>query len=260
MKHTHIAAGLAVLLMMLGGCKTDELNLQVEKSTNTYAVVVGLNYSKYVGECPGAGYDAERMRKLLSNYTPNVAFFLDANATKAKVSAALREAVAKAGNGLVIFTYSGHGGSDKFPNTGSEEVDGKDEFLCLYDTWMRDNEIWQIVSKSTGRVMMFVDACHSQTMMRDAGFRMRIPLAWDHTLDDKVDFSLLCWSGCPDASYSYGSAGGGMFSNAFFRHFNANKTYEELWKVIKNNQQLRLSQDPQSTVLGNGFENKPIFK
>jgi hypothetical protein len=200
------------------------------------------------------------MYKLLSQYTPNIVLFEDGNATKSVVAAALRNAVAKAGDGLVIFYYSGHGGSEPFPNTGIEETDGKDEFLCLYDTWMRDNEVWSIISQSKGRVFLMFDCCHSQSMMRNIGFRFAVPLSWDHTMNDKTSFSMLCWSGCPDDTYSYGAKTGGQFTNALLRHFNASKTYEYLWNEIKNDRTLRAYENPQSTILGNGFVGTAIFR
>lgn len=255
--------GLAAIVMICGlfsGCKHEEINYSTAKSTNTCAVIVGMENSRFAGACPGAGYDAERMYKLLSQYAANVVLFRDGNATKANVVNALKSAITKAKDGLVIFYYSGHGGSEPFPDTGIEETDGCDEFLCLYDTWMRDNEIWSIISQSKSRVFLIFDCCHSQTMMKNAGFKLNIPLAWDHTMNDKVSFSMLCWSGCPDNAYSYGSSTGGEFTNALLRHFDSRKTYEYLWDEIKKDKTLRSFENPQSTVLGNGFIAKPIFR
>ena len=242
------------------GCKTHDGGQDEVKSTNTYVVVVGMENSGFAGACPGAGYDADRMYKLLSSYTPNIVLYKDSQATKAVVISALKKAVASAGDGLVIFSYSGHGGSDPFPNTGIEETDGKDEYLCLWDTYMRDNEIWAIISQCKGRIFLYFDCCHSQTMMRNPCFKITPPLSWDHTINEQQPFSMLCWSGCPDDTYSYGSSSGGQFTNAFLRHFDAKKTYEYLWNEIKNDRILRSYENPQSTVLGNGFNGRAIFR
>lgn len=250
----------SMLCLGIIGCKSGKQQQQEPKTTNTYVVVVGMENSKFAGSCPGAGYDADRMYKLLSSYTPNIVLFRDSNATKANVVAALKKAVEKAQEGLLIFCYSGHGGSEPFPNAGKEEVDGKDEFLCLYDTYMRDNEIWDIISKSRGRVFLYFDCCHSQTMWRNPGFKLSPPLAWDHTVQEQQTFSMLCWSGCPDNTYSYGSDNGGQFTNALLRHFDSKKSYEYLWNEIKNDKTLRAYENPQSTALGNGFVGKAIFR
>lgn len=249
------------LSLMIVGCKhTDNGVTPTAKTTNTYVVVVGMEKSRFAGECPGAGYDADRMYKLLVQYTPNAVLLRDSNATKANVVSTLRNAVAKAGDGLVIFFYSGHGGSEPFPDTGIEETDGHDEFLCLWDTYVRDNEIWGIVNRSRGRIFFLFDCCHSETMMRNPMFKINPPLAFDHTITEDCKFSMLCWSGCPDNTYSYGASNGGQFTNALLRHFNSNKTYEYLWNEIKNDKTLRAYENPQSTVLGNGFLAKPIFR
>jgi hypothetical protein len=252
---------LVAMSFIMSGCKhIDGEGTPTAKTTNTYVVVVGMENSRFAGECPGAGYDADRMYKLLSQYTPNAVLLRDSNATKANVVNALRNAISKAGDGLVIFSYSGHGGSEPFPDTGIEETDGHDEFLCLWDTYMRDNEIWNIINKSSGRIFLLFDCCHSETMMRNPMFKIVPPLSFDHTITENCKFSMLCWSGCPDNTYSYGASNGGQFTNALLRHFNASKTYEYLWNEIKNDKTLRAYENPQSTVLGNGFAAKPIFR
>ncbi|MBO6031847.1 MAG: caspase family protein [Prevotella sp.] len=242
------------------GCKINNISVPEAKSTNTYVVVVGLETSKFAGSCPGAGYDADRMYKLLAQFSPNIVLLRDSNATKANVASALSRAVENAKEGLVIFSYSGHGGSEPFKDTGMEEADGSDEFLCLYDTYMRDNEIWDIISKSNGRIFMIYDCCHSQTLYRNVGFKVRPPLSWDYRLNEQKSFSMLCWSGCPDNTYSYGASNGGQFTNALLRHFGEHKTYEGLWNEIKNDRTLRSYENPQSTVLGKGFDGKKIFR
>lgn len=242
------------------GCTTAEAEVPIVREANTQVVVVGMENSRVAGACPGAGYDADRMYSLLKKYSSNAVLFRDSNATKANVETALKAAIEKAKMGLVILYYSGHGGSDPLPNTGIEEDDGRDEYLCLWDKPMIDNEIWNIISKSQGRVLILADCCHSQTMFRNAGIKINPPLAWDHTLSEKQNFSMLCWSGCPDNTYSYGSAAGGQFTNALLRYFDARKTYDYLWTEIKNDRRLRAYENPQSTALGNGFDGKLIFR
>lgn len=236
------------------GCKT------APREANVYAVVIGMENSRFAGACPGAGYDADRMYKLLSKYAPNIVLLRNGNATKEKVVNAINRAVAGAKDGLVIVYYSGHGGSEPFPDTGIEEDDGNDEFLCLWDTWLRDNEIWALISNSKGRVIWITDSCHSQTQFRNPVIRLAPPLSWDHALDERHDFSMLCWSGCPDNTYSYGASSGGQFTNALLRHFNDSKTYEELWEEIKNDKVLRRYENPQSTAIGSGFNGREIFR
>lgn len=260
MKRILISIVSLVAMVMITGCKNDNYNVVTTKTTNTYAVVVGMENSNFAGSCPGAGYDADRMYKLLSQYTPNAVLLRDGNATKANVVNALKSAISKAGEGLVIFCYSGHGGSEAFPDTGIEEDDGKDEFYCLWDTWFRDNEMWNLIKDCKGRIMLINDCCHSKTIFRSPTMTMKksIPLSIAWKRDGS--FSMLCWSGCPDDTYSYGASTGGQFTNSLLRHFDSRKTYEYLWNEMKNDKILRMYEDPQQTVIGNGFEGKPIFR
>lgn len=251
---------LVAMTMTIGGCKNDDCGIVTSKSTNTYAVVVGMENSKFAGECPGAGYDADRMYKLLSQYTANAVLLRDGNATKANVVNALQSAILKAGEGLVIFCYSGHGGSEAFPDTGIEEDDGKDEFYCFWDTWFRDNEMWSLIKNCKGRIMLINDCCHSKTIFRAPTLTMKKKLPLSITMRRDNSFSMMCWSGCPDDTYSYGASTGGQFTNALLRHFDSRKTYDYLWDEIKNDKILRMYEDPQRTVIGSGFDGKPIFR
>ena len=298
------------------------------------AVVIGVENSKFAGSCPGAAYDSRRIASLLGYYASNVTYLTDANATRSSVSAALKKAVQ---SDLCILYYSGHGGSDRFSDTGAEEDDGQDEYLCLYDTYMRDNEIWDIISKAKGRVFLMFDCCHSKTMFQTPSFTMRRAVAaacpcgasctcganckcevgkpckcangasckvfkarsadcacgavcvcdpckcvkgepckcGAKSASCKVktakrsvrfaaprssEFSMLCWSGCPDDTYSYGSASGGEFTNALFRHFSSDRTYAALWAEIAADKDLKEYEEVQKTEIGTGFNDKLILR
>ena len=275
-KFAAVLVTITVGLWLVAGCKdpayngggasdgADASGQEVAKSTNTSAVIIGMETSKFAGDCPGEKIDSQRMKALVGQYTDDVAYFSDETATHDAVKAAMVKAIAK--GGLTIIYYSGHGGSQKFWDTGAEEVDGQDEFLCLYDTYMRDNEIWSIISKSQGRVWLVFDCCHSATMFRVPCFTMRAAMqftrdgARESGQRDGDGFSMLCWSGCPDDTYSYGSTTGGQFTNALLRHFAANKSYEYLWSEIKADSTLKKYEDCQQTVIGTGFTGKAVFR
>ena len=259
-KFSVLAAMMLAFCATCVGCKTGAGNDSVVKSTNTYAVVVGMENSRFAGECPGAGHDADRMFELLKGYSASAVLLRDSNATKANVVNALTRAIEKAGNGLVIFFYSGHGGSEPFPDTGIEETDGKDEFYCLWDTWLRDNDMWKMIQKCKGRIMLINDCCHSCTIFRSPKITQTRSIPLSIALRRDNSFSMLCWSGCPDDTYSYGASTGGQFTNSLLRHFNSKKTYEYLWNEIKNDKVLRMYENPQSTAIGSGFVSKPIFR
>ena len=249
----------ALICATVSGCHWDpEPPTPIDPSNTTYVVTVGMENSRFAGECPGAGLDCTRMTELLSKYTPNIVSYQSEKASKVAVVNAMKAAVEKAE--LFIFYYSGHGGSQWFYDTGAEEVDGKDEFLCLNDTMMRDNEIWDIISKAKGRVVLMIDACHSQTVFRCPGFTLKhcIPLTATH--NEEGALRMCCMSGCPDSDYSYGSSSGGKFTNTFRKYFDAGLSYDQIWEKVENDKTLQQFEQVQRTLMG-GFDTlRPIFK
>ena len=259
------AFAISAVVAAFAGCKdidahTDEPSgSDVSRSNRTSAVVIGMENSRFAGSCPGSRYDAERMRTLVGRYTADLAYFCDSAATHEAVAAAMRKAVEA---DLCIIYYSGHGGSDRFADTGADEADGKDEYLCLYDRGMRDNEIWAIISGARGRVFLVFDCCHSQTMFRVPSVTLgRVAadsLCATHSASGGIE--MRCWSGCPDNTYSYGSDRGGELTNAILRHYSAGKTYDELWNAVESDASLRNYEEVQRTVIGRGFGSSPVFK
>lgn len=263
---------LALAACVFAGCKVDSgsgsgdggsQQPSVTQSDTTYAVVIGMENSDYFGACPGAGLDAKRMNELLGKYTKNITYLTDKKATYKAVTEAMKKGIEK--SELFILFYSGHGGSEAFADTGSEEADGRDEFLCLNDRYMRDNDIWAIISKSKGRVHILADCCHSGSIYRSPVLTMTAPLEKKSyrtlkALRDGESFSMLCWSGCPDDTYSYGSSTGGKFTNTLLKYFDANLTYDGLWTKIKADKNLLVYEDSQSTLIGKGFDGKKVFR
>lgn len=259
------AFALSAVVAAFAGCKDigapnhASVDSGTSRSNRTSAVVIGMENSRFAGSCPGAKYDAERMRSLIGRYTADVACFYDSMATHDAVAAAMERAV-KAD--LCIIYYSGHGGSGRFADTDADEADGMDEYLCLYDRGMRDNEIWAIVSRAKGRVFLVFDCCHSQTMFRvpciTLGRVAESALGATHSASGGID--MLCWSGCPDNTYSYGSDRGGELTNAILRHYSAAKTYDGLWSAVESDAQLRRFEDVQRTVMGHGFGSERVFR
>ena len=234
---------LCAILLFASGCTS---------SHSTGIVCVGMGNSAKYGNCPGAQLDAQNMTKLLSQYG-HVTTLLNQQATKAAVINAFRQAAQK---DLCIFFYSGHGGSDPIGNT-ADEPDRKNEYLCLYNTYMLDNEIWEIVKGAKGRVVLIFDCCHSETMFRDPGVDMEgiVARAMEERSADNVQ--MLCWSGCPDNSYSYGGNDGGILTNAILESYKKGKTYKSVWGRVKN---IAANQHPRKTVIGKNFEDKKVFQ
>ena len=72
---------------------------------------------------------------------------------------------------------------------------------------------------------------------------------------------MLCWSGCPDSSYSYGSALGGEFTTTLLKYVSKDRTYSQVWEKISSDEGLKFHQTVRSTKLGDfDADNAKIFR
>jgi hypothetical protein len=249
-------------------------------------LVVGMETSRRFGACPGCEIDAKRMNSLLSDafgYTGDM--LISSQATKGAVVAKLMDGIDNTPeNGMFIFCYSGHGGQEYL---GGQEPDGaekRDEYLCLYDTYLLDDEIWEIVSRRKGRVFLYFDACHSATMYRSVAYdRVAASegeakaldaggLVWsagfefhpeDYIIAESLEAGngakaaktgLLCWSGCKELEYSYGGSRGGVMTCALINNWKKGMTYGRLWSLmVEAVKKEQPTQHPVQTNLGLGF-------
>lgn len=247
---------LSGLMFMGGGCQHNGSTDGVHPSAGVSAVVIGVERSQMFGNCPGAESGSKRMHKLISAYTKDAVLLQNANATVDNVTAAIARGIEN-GTDLFILYYAGHGGSQAFTDTGDEEVDGKDEFLCLYDNYLLDNDIWELIGESNSRVFLIFDCCHSETMFRGK------PVGWQTKGKRKVaarGFSMLCWSACADGKEAFTASGGGKFTNAILDAYNKDRTYNEMWKALKSDGKLKKHEAIQRTELGMSFGGKKVFR
>lgn len=205
--------------------------------SGTGIIVIGMENSAKYGSCPGARVDSNRMASLLSKYG-KVTKLQDAQATRANVHTALANVASK---DMTIIYYSGHGGQQGHGD--KSETDGKDEFLCLWDGPLMDNELWSFISTAK-RTMLIVDACHSETMYRSLEMRAKAA----RISGSRGEF--LCWSGCADSQYSYGGVTGGKFTNSILRHYKSYLTYDQVWNGIVKDRAVTSVQTPMCTRVG----------
>lgn len=258
-----------------GDCDECEVKdvCQTTDRTKKYAVIVGMESSKW-GSCPGSNKDSNVMLDLIKQYvdTDHIIKYNNGQGTVSAVRKALEEQIAKVPeDGLFIFTYSGHGGQYNKSSSAKNETDGRDEFLCLYDGALIDDDLWTIMNQCKGRVVCIYDCCHSGTMYRlphelEEGDEAedRIPL--DKPFFSKYEnvragISMLVISGCGEETVSWGdSVNGGVLTAAMKKNFNKCLTYREWWnKFRKESTFTKVKQVPICTRIG-GFDlNAKIF-
>lgn len=278
-------AGLAVLGIFLGvlclsGCVDipDDPVPEI-RSSNVVCVVIGMETSQRFGACPGCKKDSDGITALLrSKYGYPVKLLQSEAATRqAVISTIISSADSVPADGLFILYYSGHGGQENLAGWSTSEpegADGDDEYLCLYDDYLLDDEIWELLNRCKGRVFCGFDACHSATMFRSIGPEIAqragkaVPLAsylvkssGRFNLKPRAlplgteSFRMLCWSGCQEREYSYGGTFGGVMTNAILENWDRDDTYKSLWTKVETAVQLEQpTQHPQQTQYGTGFD------
>ena len=254
------------IIILTAGCSTINMNIFSQANKETTSVLcIGMENSKF-GNCPGAQVDATRMHNLLKKYSNKTTLLISNKATKSVVVQKMKEVCQ---NDLAIIYYSGHGGDKKQTEETKlnfEEPSGKDQFLCLYDGGMLDDEIWSIISNAKGRVVLIFDCCHSGTMFRSANpLTFEIQKQKSKIADGAFGASskepnMLCISGCPDDSYSYGSENGGLLTNAILDIVSDKRTYERVWELLHNNYELNKVEKIQFTEIGKSFKDYLIFR
>lgn len=252
---------------------------------------VGMETSKRFGACPGCALDASRLSGLLDGLGYKGDTLVSDRATKAKVVSLLKKGIADTKeDGLFLFLYSGHGGQEALGGQEPDGADQEDEYLCLYDAHMLDDEIWEIVSHCKGRVFLYFDACHSATMYRSVGSELKVsagqePVAKALSADmvKSSGFTLrpekfskaramsagakseapkiLCWSGCKESEYSYGSDRGGELTLAVVSNWKKGISYGDLWnKASSKVNSAMKTQNPVQTSIGGFSVETEAFK
>lgn len=256
-----------------GNCSEKDICQTVDRSKK-YALIVGVESSKW-GACPGADKDSNTMLDLVQKYTDDTHIVKLNNkaATVAAVKKALEDQIKKVDEDcLLIFTYSGHGGQYNKSSNAKDETDGKDEFLCLYDGALIDNDLWTMFGECKGRIFFVADCCHSGTIFRlpneqEEGIEEedRLPLEkpffakFENVRD--VARRMLVVSGCGEETISWGdSVNGGVLTSSMKKCFNKCLTYREWWNKFRQDSSFKkVKQVPICTKIGAFDLNAKIF-
>lgn len=248
---------LALVVLTLVGC--DNISKSINPPTadnmqNAYALIVGVADGKVAGPCPGSDVDANTFQSICNEKKIASIKLVNGQGTYNAVKTKLTEICNS--YDTAIFYYSGHGGraGTNFNPYAGEEADHVDDFLCLYDKAMLDDNIWKIISKAKGRVICVFDCCHSSSMYRAPLFTDKIKFGapiMTNFVDAVNTGGIFVIAGSPEDAYSYGSVAGGQLTNAIRRHYK-NQTYLSLFELLENDKELRSYQRPICTII-NGF-------
>lgn len=117
------------------------------------------------GRLKGCENDAKFMYDLAVSRNFKAQLLLTEDATYTNV----RDAIIDAGenledDGILLITYSGHGG--QAPDVNRNEADGFDETWCLYNQQMVDDELFELMTrfKKNQKILIISDSCHSGTV------------------------------------------------------------------------------------------------
>jgi len=210
------------------------------KTNHNKALCIGINnYPGSANDLKGCVNDAQGWKKLLiEKYNYTVDTLLDKNANIKNVKSKFKKMVKNAKeNDSIVLTFSGHGTTK--PDYNRDEIDGKDEALCLYDGLLIDDTIRKILKDlPKGVKFTFIsDSCHSGTVTRAFMstinvYNAPIPkyLPPEHVIESialdflpikravftpQSDMQEILISGCKANEYSYDASFNGQSKGAF---------------------------------------------
>ncbi len=137
------------------------------------AIAIGINtvnpehYDGWSGPLAACEADARDMAEIARSQGFSATEILTSEATRDTFWRTLRKAANDTPeNGIVVISYSGHGGH--VPDIDGDEVDGQDETWCLYDGQLLDDELshaWTFFKRGV-RVVVFSDSCNSGSVIK----------------------------------------------------------------------------------------------
>lgn len=174
-------------------------------------------YGGWDGRCPGCDRDVARFSTVLHDAGfDGITVLANAAATLKNVKNSYLQAMKELRrDDLLVLYFSGHGGQQ--PDESGDEMDGRDETLCLWDGELVDDKVEEFFVKAKKGVRIFyaTDSCNSGTNFRGVPVWGRgSPVALSARVVKKFKGSMLHFGGCSDGRFSYGDDQGGVFTNA----------------------------------------------
>jgi hypothetical protein len=146
--------------------------------TSAISINIGLNhvdaaaYGGWNGQLAACVNDARCMQQIADSLGYSSTLLLDEEATADRVICEIGSAArALDAGGILLLTYSGHGG--QMPDADGDEDDGKDETWVLYDRQLVDDELYNLWNQfgSGARIVVLSDSCHSGSVTKDMEYQ-----------------------------------------------------------------------------------------
>lgn len=143
----------------------DPRHANLRGGARVLAVAVGVSDYERMSDLANTDDDATQLLGSLRQagvLHPASVALTNADATKERVTAALRRAAQQAGpDDIVMFFYSGHGDQVDVERS-ARELDGRAETIELYDEAMQDDELERLLANTNSRmVLVALDSCFS---------------------------------------------------------------------------------------------------
>lgn len=242
--------------LFLFGCATggshppiSDLTDSVAGDASRVAVCAGLTsvdpagYSGWDGKCPGCDIDAKGLYALAANAGMTAHLMLNSAVTWDRWRETVRNATEGLESGsLLLLALSGHGG--QISDDNGDEKDGLDETVCFYDQAIRDDEILRFLGTLPDglRVVLISDQCHSEGNFRSAVRVVQRAVSFGRwgrlqarPLRGAKPFNgqLIQFAGCREASYSYGAADGGTWTQCLLTAADPTLTWVEWYELAE---------------------------
>jgi len=217
------------------------------------AICAGINdYPGTSNDLSGCVNDANDWKNLLTDFGFEVTVLLNSQVTKNNFKSAIQNAISKLNKGdVLVVTYSGHG--TQVTDYDSDEADGYDEALYLYDGALIDDELRIILNQIKDGVHVFfvLDSCFSGTITRKImsadsplGKPRFIPnplvpanLKLANKFLSQEDMKEIVLTGCSDSEYSYDAYINGKWNGAMtsfaIKSISQSQTYEEFYSKLR---------------------------
>lgn len=146
--------------------------------TKAISIHIGLNnvdpnaYNGWNQELFGCINDANAMQRIADSLGFLSIPILNEEATADRVISEIGQAAINLDpGGILLLTYSGHGG--QVPDANGDEEDGKDETWVLFDRQLIDDELVNLWDQfgAGARILVISDSCHSGTITRDKEYQ-----------------------------------------------------------------------------------------